>query len=401
MHIKQLGKEWLHGGGLWINRHSHVRIGLIIFSIVVIIISLVASDRLISKMANEERINMEIWANATQALGSNDMTTALIYLSRIMELNPSIPTIITNSKGEILSYQNIDLPKDPEQSRRLLERKLASFRTGYPPIVMAGLTEPLYLYYSDSNVLRQLQRFPYIQLMVFLLFLGVAIIALISLKKSDQNRIWEGLARETAHQLGTPTSSLMAWKEYLEAMEVDPMITTEMEKDIERLGIIADRFQKIGSTPNLKSEDLHPMLLRAIRYMQPRISKQVTLIPPTHTSDEAIVVRLSEPLLAWVFENLIKNAVDAMDGKGTITFAYQLRKDQVLIDITDTGKGIPKNKQKAIFRPGVSTRQRGWGLGLSLARRIVEEYHGGRIYVKSSEPGRGTTFRIELKREQD
>ena len=215
MHIKQLGKEWLHGGGLWINRHSHVRIGLIIFSIVVIIISLVASDRLISKMANEERINMEIWANATQALGSNDMTTALIYLSRIMELNPSIPTIITNSKGEILSYQNIDLPKDPEQSRRLLERKLASFRTGYPPIVMAGLTEPLYLYYSDSNVLRQLQRFPYIQLMVFLLFLGVAIIALISLKKSDQNRIWEGLARETAHQLGTPTSSLMAWKEYL------------------------------------------------------------------------------------------------------------------------------------------------------------------------------------------
>lgn len=401
MHIKQLGKEWLHGGGLWINRHSHVRIGLIIFSIVVIIISLVASDRLISKMANEERINMEIWANATQALGSNDMTTALIYLSRIMELNPSIPTIITNSKGEILSYQNIDLPKDPEQSRRLLERKLASFRTGYPPIVMAGLTEPLYLYYSDSNVLRQLQRFPYIQLMVFLLFLGVAIIALISLKKSDQNRIWEGLARETAHQLGTPTSSLMAWKEYLEAMEVDPMITTEMEKDIERLGIIADRFQKIGSTPNLKSEDLHPMLLRALRYMQPRISKQVTLIPPTHTSDEAIVVRLSEPLLAWVFENLIKNAVDAMDGKGTITFTYQLRKDQVLIDITDTGKGIPKNKQKAIFRPGVSTRQRGWGLGLSLARRIVEEYHGGRIYVKSSEPGRGTTFRIELKREQD
>lgn len=401
MHIKQLGKEWLHGGGLWINRHSHVRIGLIIFSIVVIIISLVASDRLISKMANEERINMEIWANATQALGSNDMTTALIYLSRIMELNPSIPTIITNSKGEILSYQNIDLPKDPEQSRRLLARKLASFRTGYPPIVMAGLTEPLYLYYSDSNVLRQLQRFPYIQLMVFLLFLGVSIIALISLKKSDQNRIWEGLARETAHQLGTPTSSLMAWKEYLEAMEVDPMITTEMEKDIERLGIIADRFQKIGSTPNLKSEDLHPMLLRALRYMQPRISKQVTLIPPTHTSDEAIVVRLSEPLLAWVFENLIKNAVDAMDGKGTITFAYQLRKDQVLIDITDTGKGIPKNKQKAIFRPGVSTRQRGWGLGLSLARRIVEEYHGGRIYVKSSEPGRGTTFRIELKREQD
>lgn len=401
MQIKQLGKEWLHGGGLWINRHSHVRIGLIIFSIVVIIISLVASDRLISKMANEERINMEIWANTTQALGSNDMTTALIYLSRIMELNPSIPTIITNSKGEILSYQNIDLPKDPEQSRRLLERKLASFRTGYPPIVMAGLTEPLYLYYSDSNVLRQLQRFPYIQLMVFLLFLSVAIIALISLKKSDQNRIWEGLARETAHQLGTPTSSLMAWKEYLEAMEVDPMITTEMEKDIERLGIIADRFQKIGSTPNLKSEDLHPMLLRALRYMQPRISKQVTLIPPTHTSDEAIVVRLSEPLLAWVFENLIKNAVDAMDGKGTITFAYQLRKDQVLIDITDTGKGIPKNKQKAIFRPGVSTRQRGWGLGLSLARRIVEEYHGGRIYVKSSEPGRGTTFRIELKREQD
>lgn len=401
MNLRQRSREWLHGSGLWLNLHTHIRMGLILFSIIAIVISLVASDRLITRMANEERVNMEIWSNATQALSTNDMMTSMVYLSRIMESNTSIPTIITDSQGRILRYQNIDLPADPDRAKEALQKKLATFRTGYPPIVMEGLAEPLFLYYSDSNVLRLLHLFPYIQLVIFLLFLGVAVIALVSLKKSDQNRIWEGLARETAHQLGTPTSSLMAWKEYLEAMELDPMITREMEKDIERLGIIADRFQKIGSTPNLKSEDLHAVLLRAIRYMEPRISTQVKLFAPAHPAEEAIVVRLSEPLLAWVFENLIKNAVDAMDGQGSISFAYQFREDLVFIDVTDTGKGIPKNRQKAVFRPGVSTRQRGWGLGLSLAKRIVEEYHGGRIYVKSSELGIGTTFRIELKRELD
>lgn len=401
MRIRQLGKEWLHDGGQWLNRHSNVRMGLIIFSIITIIISLIASDRLVTKMANEERIHMEIWANATQALNADDINTTLVYLSRITKANPSIPSIMTDYRGNILGYKNIDLPDDPVKAKAILQTKLEDFRRGYPPLAVPGLSEPIFVYYSDSSVVRLLHLFPYTQVVIFLLFIGVAVTALVSLKKSDQNRIWEGLARETAHQLGTPTSSLMAWKEYLETLEVDPMITKEMEKDIERLGIIADRFQKIGSTPNLKSEDLHQVLMRSLRYMEPRISKQVSLHPPTRLTDEALVVRLSEPLLAWVFENLIKNAVDAMDGQGSITFAYQLTEDLVTIDVTDTGKGIPKNKQKAVFRPGVSTRKRGWGLGLSLAKRIVEEYHGGRIYVKHSELGVGTTFRIELKREQD
>ena len=338
MRIGQIIAQWFHGIGVWLNRHSNIRMGLIVLSILFIIVSLVASDRLINKMAEEERVNMEIWANATQATSTNDISTTLIYLSRILESNPSIPTIITDQEGRIISYRNIDLPK--KDAEAYLYEKLASFRNGYPPIVMEGLAEPQYLYYSDSHVLRQLHLFPYIQLFVFLLFLGVAIVALVSLKKSDQNRIWEGLARETAHQLGTPTSSLMAWKEYLESMGTEEFITSEMEKDIERLGVIADRFQKIGSAPNLKPKDLQTVLANAVRYMQPRISEQIKLVLPP-SLEEAIVVQLSEPLMAWVFENLIKNAVDAMAGKGQITFTYHLRDQWVYVDITDTGKGIP------------------------------------------------------------
>lgn len=215
MRISKIGEQWAHGGGAWLNRHSNVRTGMIIASIIFIIVSLWASDRLVTRMAEAERLNMEIWANATQATTTNDINTTLIYLSRILESNPSIPTIITDKEGRIISYNNIELPK--EDTEKFLYQKLAAFRTGYPPIIMEGLTDPLYLYYSDSKVLQQLHIFPYIQLAVFFLFLGVAIVALVSLKKSDQNRIWEGLARETAHQLGTPTSSLMAWKQYLES----------------------------------------------------------------------------------------------------------------------------------------------------------------------------------------
>lgn len=338
MRISKIGEQWAHGGGAWLNRHSNVRTGMIIASIIFIIVSLWASDRLVTRMAEAERLNMEIWANATQATTTNDINTTLIYLSRILESNPSIPTIITDKEGRIISYNNIELPK--EDTEKFLYQKLAAFRTGYPPIVMEGLTDPLYLYYSDSKVLQQLHIFPYIQLAVFFLFLGVAIVALVSLKKSDQNRIWEGLARETAHQLGTPTSSLMAWKQYLESTGTEEMVTNEMEKDIERLGIIADRFQKIGSSPNLKSADLQEVVLRAIHYMQPRISSQVELIPPT-SLDEAIVVKLSEPLMAWVFENLIKNAVDAMEGKGKITLQYILRDQWVYIDVTTRGEASP------------------------------------------------------------
>lgn len=393
---RRLLESWLRGGGLWINRHSYIRIALIISSVLFSVLSLFVSDRLVAKIALEEHEKLEMWTNAVRATNSYDQDMTMTYLYRILEANTAIPIIVTDRDGVIISYNNIDLPE--EGAERYLQRELARMRGGYPPIVISETASPQYVYYSDSNGLRYLTIFPYIQLGGFVLFLLVALVAIISLKRSDQNRLWEGLSRETAHQLGTPISSLMAWKEYLESMGTEPMVTEEMGKDIERLGIIADRFQKIGSAPNLKPKDLQTVLANAVRYMQPRISEQIKLVLPP-SLEEAIVVQLSEPLMAWVFENLIKNAVDAMAGKGQITFTYHLKDQWVYVDITDTGKGIPKSKQKAIFRPGVTTRQRGWGLGLSLARRIVEEYHGGRIYVKHSELGVGTTFRIELPRE--
>ena len=398
MRVSRLGEQWLQGGGLWLNRHSSIRIALIVFSVLFAVLSLVISDRLVSRIAVEEHEKLEMWANATRAANAYDQQMIMTYLYRILDANTAIPTILTDQDGKVLSYYNIDVPE--KNADAFLERELERYKRGYPPIVIDDLSSPQYIYYSDSYGLRYLVIFPYIQLGVFLLFLGVAIVAVVSLKRSDQNRIWEGLSRETAHQLGTPISSLIAWKEYLASMGTEPMVTDEMEKDIQRLGIIADRFQKIGSSPNLRPSDLHEVILRTIAYMQPRITKQVELIAPK-APEESIIVRLSEPLLAWVFENLIKNAVDAMHGEGKISISYIAKEREVYIDITDTGKGIPKGRQKTIFRPGITTRQRGWGLGLSLARRIVEEYHGGRIYVHHSTLGVGTTFRIELDRETE
>lgn len=396
MKIRRLGEQWLQSRGLWLSRRGSVRIAVIVFSVLFAVLSLVISDRLVSKIAVEEHEKLEMWANATRAANAYDQQMIMTYLYRILDSNTAIPIIMTDDKGNILSYYNIDVPR--KDGEAYLRKELERYKRGYPPIVIDELVAPQYIYYSDSYGLRYLVIFPYIQLGVFLLFLGIAIVAVISLKRSDQNYIWEGLSRETAHQLGTPISSLIAWTEYLASSGVEPMVTEEMEKDIQRLGIIADRFQKIGSLPNLKPADLHEVLLRIIAYMQPRISKQVRLLPP-ELPETPIIVRLSEPLLAWVFENLIKNAVDAMHGQGTITFAYVVKERMVYIDITDTGKGIPKGKQREIFRPGVTTRQRGWGLGLSLARRIINEYHGGRIYVHHSMVDVGTTFRIELERE--
>lgn len=396
--IQALAARWVRGSGQWINRHSSIRIALIVASVLFALLSLYVSDRLVAKIALEEHEKLEMWTNAVRATNSYDQDMTMTYLYRILEANTAIPIIVTNSEGQIISYNNIDLPRHNPEA--YLQRELERLKSGYKPIVISEMASPQYVYYSDSNGLRYLTIFPYIQIGGFVLFLLVAIVALVSLKRSEQNRIWEGLSRETAHQLGTPISSLMAWKEYLESMGTERMITEEMGKDIERLSIIADRFQKIGSMTKLQPMDLDEVLQRALRYMQPRISRNVELIAPDRPS-ESLLVLLSEPLIAWVFENLIKNAVDAMQGQGTITFAYQISAQRVYVDITDTGKGIPKGNLKRIFRPGVTTRQRGWGLGLSLALRIIEEYHRGRIYVLRSTLGQGTTFRIELDRLQD
>ena len=384
---------WTYGVVGWINQYSAVRIVVIIVAIFFAVVSLVISDRLVSQMAEEERHKMELWAAATQSVTSNDYEESLLFASRIIESNTTIPMIQVNARGEIINYNNIDLPRtDPS---RYLYQKLKEFREGYPPIEIDYGLGKEYLYYSDSTTLKQLLLFPYVQVAVFLIILGVSVLAIISLKRADQNFIWEGMSRETAHQLGTPISSLMAWRELLMAQAVDPMVVQEMGKDIQRLEMIADRFQKIGSSPKLESCDLGVLVMKAVAYLQPRISKGVS-ISVLDEPEEAVYVLASEQLIAWVFENLIKNAVDAMQSKGAISIRYGAGEEHAFIEIQDTGKGLPRAQWEKIFRPGYTTRQRGWGLGLSLARRIVQDYHKGRIYVRHSELGVGTTFRILL-----
>jgi len=384
---------WTYGVVGWINQYSAVRIIVIIVAIFFAVVSLVISDRLVSQMAEEERHKMELWAAATQSVTSNDYEESLLFASRIIESNTTIPMIQVNARGEIINYNNIDLPRtDPS---RYLYQKLKEFREGYPPIEIDYGLGKEYLYYSDSTTLKQLLLFPYVQVAVFLIILGVSVLAIVSLKRADQNYIWEGMSRETAHQLGTPISSLMAWRELLVAQAVDPMVVQEMGKDIQRLEMIADRFQKIGSSPKLEPCDLGVLVMKAVAYLQPRISKGVS-ISVLDEPEEAVYVLASEQLIAWVFENLIKNAVDAMQSKGAISIRYGAGEEHAFIEIQDTGKGLPRAQWEKIFRPGYTTRQRGWGLGLSLARRIVQDYHKGRIYVRHSELGVGTTFRILL-----
>ena len=384
---------WTYGVVGWINQYSAVRIVVIFVAIFFAVVSLVISDRLVSQMAEEERHKMELWAAATQSVTSNDYEESLLFASRIIESNTTIPMIQVNARGEIINYNNIDLPRtDPS---RYLYQKLKEFRAGYPPIEIDYGLGKEYLYYSDSTTLKQLLLFPYVQVAVFLIILGVSVLAIVSLKRADQNFIWEGMSRETAHQLGTPISSLMAWRELLMAQAVDPMVVQEMGKDIQRLEMIADRFQKIGSSPKLEPCDLGVLVMKAVAYLQPRISKGVS-ISVLDEPEEAVYVLASEQLIAWVFENLIKNAVDAMQSKGAISIRYGAGEEHAFIEIQDTGKGLPRAQWEKIFRPGYTTRQRGWGLGLSLARRIVQDYHKGRIYVRHSEIGVGTTFRILL-----
>lgn len=384
---------WTYGVVGWINQYSAVRIVVIIVAIFFAVVSLVISDRLVSQMAEEERHKMELWAAATQSVTSNDYEESLLFASRIIESNTTIPMIQVNARGEIINYNNIDLPRtDPS---RYLYQKLKEFREGYPPIEIDYGLGKEYLYYSDSTTLKQLLLFPYVQVAVFLIILGVSVLAIVSLKRADQNFIWEGMSRETAHQLGTPISSLMAWRELLMAQAVDPMVVQEMGKDIQRLEMIADRFQKIGSSPKLEPCDLGVLVMKAVAYLQPRISKGVS-ISVLDEPEEAVYVLASEQLIAWVFENLIKNAVDAMQSKGAISIRYGAGEEHAFIEVQDTGKGLPRAQWEKIFRPGYTTRKRGWGLGLSLARRIVQDYHKGRIYVRHSELGVGTTFRILL-----
>ena len=365
----------------------------IVVAVCIAIASLVVSDILIKGLAQEERQKMEIWAEATRLTASKNTAVDMSLVLKILQGNTTIPVVLCNDQDSIMSMKNIDLPeKDVEAFKRAKVLELKSRNT-----IVIDMEDGTYqyVYYDDSIILKRLLIYPYAQLTVVFVFILIAFLALASTKKAEQNKVWVGLSKETAHQLGTPISSLIAWIEYLRT-KVDISLLNEMEKDVKRLEVIAERFSKIGSNPDPVPVDINASIQMALDYMSTRISSKVRIY--THLAPEPVWVLMNDSLFAWVVENLTKNAVDAMEGQGEIIYKVEEKDKVVRIDITDTGKGIAKSKFKTVFNPGYTTKERGWGLGLSLVKRIIESYHGGKIYVKSSEIGKGTTFRIELRK---
>ena len=369
------------------------KFGFIFAAVLIAILSVVVSDLLIKDLAREERQRMEIWSEATRVMTSENPSLNMQLILKIIQGNTSIPVILCTDQDEVVSYNNIELPQHDQVL--FLKKKVGELKAKNPPIVIDmedGYFQ--YLYYDDSTILKRLLLYPYVQLSVVFVFILLAFLALASTKRAEQNKVWVGLSKETAHQLGTPISSLIAWVEYLRTKEIDAFLLNEMDKDVKRLQTIAERFSKIGSDPDPVPTDLVESIQTALGYMSTRISSKVAIHAdlPSHP----IRVSMNDSLFAWVIENLTKNAVDAMEGHGDIYLRIEERDRLVRIDLSDTGKGIPKSKFKTVFNPGYTTKQRGWGLGLSLVKRIIESLQGGKIYVKSSELGKGTTFRIEL-----
>lgn len=398
------------------NIYDRRRYGVLLFLIIsvgVVVLFLYVSNSLVKDLSEQERDRMQIWADATKEIvnignASVDDSTSISagididFLLNIIERNRTIPVLWTDDKDNILGQKNFDLPEaqDPimpytELNQQFLNEKLADLKNSSNIIVMdISPDNRQYLYYEDSKLLQRLSYYPYVQLLVMLAFIAVVYFAVLSTKKAEQNKVWVGLSKETAHQLGTPISSLMAWMELLESLGVDAETLAEMNKDVKRLSTIASRFSKIGSKPQMESENLNDAVARSSSYMSSRISSRINLT--VDLDSNALPAMISAPLFEWVMENLIKNAVDAMEGSGAIAVTTGKEKDYVYVEVADTGKGISRKNFKTIFNPGYTTKKRGWGLGLTLAKRIIEQYHAGKIYVKTSEPGIGTTFRIDL-----
>ena len=405
------------------------RYGRLLFFAVAAVVALIflsVSNRLVKDLAAQERERMELWADATKEIISqldaefaapaesdSDSVAASDYvpatnvdfLLKIINGNTTIPVLLTDDDGNILNYRNFELPEPvdslnpmdlSETNRRFLQERLDVLSKG-SNVIHITIAPDLqqHLYYEDSTLLKRLSYYPYIQLLVMIFFLVVVYFAVLSTKKAEQNKVWVGLSKETAHQRGTPISSLMAWMELLPEMGVDPDTIAEMSKDVTRLSTIASRFSKIGSKPQMEHGNLVDVVTYATSYMATRISGRISL--STDIKYARLPVKACPPLFEWVMENLIKNAVDAMDGAGRIAVEVGLLSPRkAYIDVSDTGKGIPRKNFKTVFNPGFTSKKRGWGLGLTLAKRIIEQYHAGRIFVKNSTPGVGTTFRIEL-----
>lgn len=381
----------------WIDRMRQVKILLVVMAVVMSVGSLVISHFLVRDLKREEQRKMEIWAEAMRSLNSADEYTDLTLVLTVLNSNSTIPVVVLDREGEVQDYRNIPLREgSAEEQMRAVKRKAQSMMDAGRVIrVYLSSTDYMEICYADSLLLRRLAWWPYVQLGLVFVFVVVAIFALLSSKRAEQNKVWVGLSKETAHQLGTPISSLMAWQEMLRETYPDDELLPEMGKDVERLQRIAERFSKIGSLPELRPESLNEVLSAVTQYISRRASNRVRLT--CAVPQQPLIVPMCSSLFEWVVENLCKNAIDAMDGQGSITLTASTEGSLAVVEVADTGKGIPKNKFRTVFTPGFTTKKRGWGLGLSLAKRIVEEYHHGRIYVKNSEVGRGTTFRIELK----
>lgn len=361
-------------------------------SVLIALASLVISNRLVKDLAREERNKMEIWATAAELLAKSEESSDMALVLKVLQTNTTIPVILFDESTGKLSSNNIAVPKD--DYRHFLQKKKDEFAKKHDPVRMDELNQSLY--YDDSTLLKRLHIFPYIQLLVIAIFVALAFFGLYSSQRAEQNKVWMGLSKETAHQLGTPISSLLAWTEYLKLKSgIDESLAGEIEKDVERLNRIAERFSKIGSNPDLHPTSVQRLVTDSVSYLQNRISRKVSI--EYDFPESPVLSPLNASLFAWVIENIVKNAVDAMEGQGRITFTLEQKGKFIFLDISDTGKGIPRSKQKTVFSPGFTTKQRGWGLGLSLAKRIVEQYHRGKIFVKASELGKGTTFRIVLR----
>ena len=384
----------------WTDRIRQIKILLVLAAIFIAVISLLVSHYLVKDLSREERTKMEIWADALRTLNQADENSDLSLVLNVLQGNNTIPVIVMNAEGVVEDYRNIVVDEINKNDSDAYLANYAKHLLNQGRYIKVYLGDSLksedyqLVCYDESTLLKRLAYYPYWQLGIVMIFVVVAIFALLSSKRAEQNKIWVGLSKETAHQLGTPISSLMAWVEMLKDNHPDDVMIPEMDKDVKRLERIAERFSKIGSLPEPKEGSLNEVLIHVIEYMRRRTSNKVEFVCNFPTND--IIVKMNASLLEWVIENLCKNAVDAVGECGVITFSLFQEGNRVVVEVTDTGKGIRKKDIKNVFAPGFTTKQRGWGLGLSLARRIVEDYHKGSIYVKSSELGKGTTFRIEL-----
>lgn len=373
----------------------NLRMGLALIAVAIVTGTIFYSNFLSKKIEIEEREKISQWVEANKFIASAAPNIDLTLASLIQQQNEDIPIIWTNENDSIIDSRNLDSSK--LSSKNYLQKKLKEFKSAHEPIVLELSKEPYVAdkyYYGDSNLLKQIRYFPIVQLLIVALFIFITFYAMSVRNKSTQNQVWAGMAKETAHQLGTPISSLQGWIEMLKEHEKYPDISKEMEKDVNRLKLISDRFGKIGSTPKLEEHNIFEQVEKMVAYIKRMSTDKVNFI--IEKSADNIHAKISAPLFDWVIENLLKNALDAMDGKGLITIKIKQEPGHAIIDIRDSGKGISKQNISKVFKPGFTTKKRGWGLGLSLCKRIIEQYHKGQLYVKYTEVGKGTTFRIIL-----